>query len=170
MLPKASANVLQQWLQQHYQHHDDFRYLKIQCLDEQGLFWHRRHLNQQTPKKPLKARFIKHMPYTDIQCLNVTRIDGHLVAPMWLYPQPLQYGILLTLGIVLFLLGMPWALHYVPASYFDWLYPAVLSMFFFTIHEQFFTNAWRLWQSHKTKPNVVPKTPKWLKMLLHPNG
>ena len=135
MLFAASDNALQQWLMR-YRNHADWPYLNIQCQDAQGLFWHKRHLYQQTPKRPLQGRFVKHLAWQDIERISVERVDGKLPQPIWLYPQPLLYGLVFLVVFLLFMLAMSYFLPLVMHSLDNLLYPFLLSLIVFNVHKE----------------------------------
>lgn len=162
----AQQNPLQAWLRQRHAHHPDFRYLKIQCQDEQGLFWHKRHLYLHTPNKVLKAKFVKRIDYKHIAHIHIARIDGHLAPPWLLYPQPLRDGLLFaSVGILLVML-MVYLLRYLPDSSTFWLYPVLLSMVFFSIHEQWLQTLLTWKQASLPTNAALLHPPRWLKWLL----
>lgn len=162
----ARPNPLQAWLQQRYAYHPDFRYLNIQCEDEQGLFWHKRHLYQYMPTKIFKAKFVKRIAYKHISHIHMARIDGHLAPPWLLYPQSLRDGLLFaSVGILLVMLIVR-LLHFVPATAISWFYPVLLSMVFFSVHEQLLHTLLTWKQASLPKNAALLHHPRWLKWLL----
>ncbi|AUZ04527.1 hypothetical protein ADP71_07760 [Vitreoscilla sp. C1] len=162
----AKHNPLQIWLHQRYAQHSDFRYLKIQCQDEQGLFWHKRHLYQQKPNQVFQAKFVKRIDYNDIDNIHIARIDGNLAPPWLLYPQPWRDGLLLACVGILLVMLMVWLLRFMPASTMPWLYPVLLSMVFFRTHEQLLQTLLTYHQASLPQHASLLHPPRWLKWLL----